>query len=155
MSETVQKQNNFLTSNHKWVTPVLLALLVAIFVVSLIVGGRKPAGEGQAFAGTDDAAAQAAEKAGAKQWIKPIFEPNSGEVASGLFALQAALGAGIAGYALGRMSGRKKAQEEMDAARLPDAMPPAVATSHGAVEPAADKAADARAADPAADRTAR
>lgn len=155
MSETVQKQNNFLTSNHKWATPVLLALLVAIFVVSLIVGGRKPASEGEGFSGTDDAAAQAAEKAGAKEWIKPIFEPNSGEVESGLFALQAALGAGIAGYALGRMSGRKKALEEMDAARLPDAMPPVGTASHGAVKPAADKAADARAADPAADRTAR
>jgi cobalt/nickel transport protein len=125
VSETVQSQkSNFLTSSHKWVTPVLLVILVAIFVVSLVLGGRKPAEEGEGFAGTDDAAAQAAEKAGAKEWIKPIFEPNSGEVESGLFALQAALGAGIVGYALGRMSGRRKGHDEaMAASRLPGPMP--------------------------------
>jgi len=62
MSETVQKpSDNFLTSTHKWVTPLLLAILVAIFVVSLVVGGRKPAGAGEGFAGTDDAASQAAD----------------------------------------------------------------------------------------------
>lgn len=128
MSEAAAaKGKNFLTSSHKWVTPLLLALLVAIFVVSLVLGGRKPAAEGEGFAGTDDAAAQAAEKAGAKPWIKPIFEPNSGEVESGLFALQAALGAGIVGFALGRMSGRKKgADEAMAASRLPDELPAGV-----------------------------
>lgn len=139
MSETThERSSNFLTSTHKWVTPLLLAILVAIFVISLVVGGRKPAGAGEGFAGTDDAASQAAEKAGAKQWIKPVFEPNSSEVQSGLFALQAALGAGIAGFALGRMSGRKKAQEEMTAAsRLPDEMPPTGSVADLPVDPAA------------------
>ncbi|GAA4677968.1 energy-coupling factor ABC transporter substrate-binding protein [Pseudonocardia yuanmonensis] len=34
-------------------------------------------------------------------WFTSIYEPPSGEVASGLFALQAAIGAGIVGYYFG------------------------------------------------------
>ncbi|MDN6556424.1 MAG: energy-coupling factor ABC transporter substrate-binding protein [Acidipropionibacterium acidipropionici] len=143
MSEAVRKQkSNFLTGDHKWAAPVLLAILVVIFVVSLILGGQKPAAEGEGFAGTDDAAAQAAEAAGAKEWIKPIFEPNSGEVESGLFALQAALGAGIVGYALGRMSGRKKGHDEaMAASQLPDELPEQAEASGRTAADAADSPA--------------
>ena len=75
---------------------------------------------------------RAAEKAGAKKWIEPIFEPNSSEVESGLFALQAALGAGIVGYALGRMSGRVKGREEAEHAsdlHSVDDVPEAAVTS--------------------------
>lgn len=41
-------------------------------------------------------------------WIKPLLEPASGEVASLLFALQAALGAGFIGYYLGVSVTREK-----------------------------------------------
>lgn len=41
-------------------------------------------------------------------WFSPIFEPKSGEIESLLFALQAAIGAGIIGFITGRMT--KKAQ---------------------------------------------
>ena len=34
-------------------------------------------------------------------WFEPVLEPASGEIASLLFALQAALGAGFIGYFLG------------------------------------------------------
>lgn len=37
-------------------------------------------------------------------WAKPLLEPVSGEVESLLFALQAALGAGVMGFALGRIT---------------------------------------------------
>ena len=37
-------------------------------------------------------------------WFEPFLEPPSGEVESFLFSLQAALGAGIIGFILGRMS---------------------------------------------------
>lgn len=40
-------------------------------------------------------------------WFSPIFEPASGEVESLLFALQAALGAGVIGFVLGRMTAKK------------------------------------------------
>ena len=40
-------------------------------------------------------------------WFSPIFEPASGEIESLLFALQAALGAGVIGFILGRMTAKK------------------------------------------------
>ena len=40
-------------------------------------------------------------------WFSPIFEPASGEIESLLFALQAALGAGVIGFVLGRMTVKK------------------------------------------------
>ena len=36
-----------------------------------------------------------------KPWFEPLIEPASGEIASLLFALQAAIGAGFIGYFLG------------------------------------------------------
>lgn len=120
--KSVHKADTSLTKRSKWVTPVLIILLIAIFVICMVFGGRKTTHDGEGFGGTDDAAADAAEEAGAEPWIEPIFEPSSGEVESGLFAMQAALGAGIVGYALGRMSGRKRgAEEAMAASDLSDA----------------------------------
>ncbi|MDU5026449.1 MAG: energy-coupling factor ABC transporter substrate-binding protein [Cutibacterium avidum] len=126
------RQDNSLTGNNKWVAPVIIILLIALFIMSMILGGKKTSGDEEGFGGTDDAAAEAAEQAGAKKWIEPIFEPNSGEVESGLFAMQAALGAGIAGYALGRMSGKKKGREEAEHAsdlHSVDDVPEAAVTS--------------------------
>ena len=40
-------------------------------------------------------------------WFSPLFEPASGEIESLLFALQAALGAGVIGFVLGRMTAKK------------------------------------------------
>lgn len=37
-------------------------------------------------------------------WFSPLLEPASGEVESMLFALQAAIGAGIVGFVLGRIT---------------------------------------------------
>ena len=42
-----------------------------------------------------------------ERWFSPIFEPASGEIESLLFALQAALGAGVIGFVLGRMTAKK------------------------------------------------
>lgn len=46
-----------------------------------------------------------------KPWFKSIFEPASGEVASLLFASQAAMGAGVIGYAIGLYKGRSQQQK--------------------------------------------
>lgn len=45
-----------------------------------------------------------------KPWFGPLLEPASGEIASLLFALQAALGAGFIGYYLGVSVTREQAQ---------------------------------------------
>lgn len=98
-------------ANRKWVTPLLLAAIVVIFIASLIIGGMRTAGQDESFVGTDSAATEAAEQAGAEPWFKPLFEP-AGEVESGLFAIQAAIGSGIIFYCLGRMAGKKAARKE-------------------------------------------
>ena len=40
-------------------------------------------------------------------WFSPLFEPASGEIESLLFALQAALGAGVISFVLGRLTAKK------------------------------------------------
>jgi cobalt/nickel transport protein len=45
---------------------------------------------------------------GYKPWFKSFFEPASGEIESLLFASQAALGAGVVGYAIGLYKGRSQ-----------------------------------------------
>lgn len=53
---------------------------------------------------------------GYKQWFFSLWEPPSGKIEGLLFALQAALGAGVIGYIFGFMKGRSKpcAREEED-----------------------------------------
>jgi len=41
-------------------------------------------------------------------WFEPLIELPSGEVESLLFSLQAAIGAGVVGFILGRMTAGKK-----------------------------------------------
>ncbi|WP_414574713.1 energy-coupling factor ABC transporter substrate-binding protein [Anabaena sp. CCY 9402-a] len=49
-----------------------------------------------------------------KPWFKPLFEPPSGEIESLLFSSQAALGAGIIGYAVGLYKGRSQQQRNKE-----------------------------------------
>ena len=68
------------------------------------------------FGGSDDKAKAAITEIQPeyKPWFKSIFEPASGEIASLLFASQAALGAVVVGYAIGVYKGRseQKRREE-------------------------------------------
>jgi cobalt/nickel transport protein len=41
-------------------------------------------------------------------WFKPVLEPASSEIASLLFASQAAIGAGVIGYVIGLYKGRNQ-----------------------------------------------
>ena len=54
------------------------------------------------FKGSDDQGTEAIEATGYQPWFKPIWTPPSSEVESLLFALQAAFGAGVLGYVIGR-----------------------------------------------------
>ena len=102
--------------DNPWVTPILLALLVALFALSFVLVPRPGSADEEAFGGTDAAVTAQLEEAGHEPWFTPIFEPGSGEIESGLFALQAALGAGVLGYALGNLRGRKVEREARDKA---------------------------------------
>ncbi len=99
----------------KWLTPLILMALVALFVVSLALAPRPTDPDAEAFGGTDAVVTTQLEDAGHEPWFTPIFAPGSGEIESGLFALQAALGAGVLGFALGNLRGRRAAQAEATA----------------------------------------
>lgn len=103
---------------NRWVTPLVLIALVGIFAWSFFAAPRPPEGE-EAFGGTDAAVTTHLEEQGHTPWFSPLFEPGSGEIESGLFALQAALGAGVLGYALGNLRGRRAGR--MQASSTPEA----------------------------------
>jgi len=82
-------------------TDLLIVLaVVLIAAVPLLLGlgrGEEP------FAGADAQAESSitSDHPTYEPWFSSLFEPPSGEVESGLFALQAALGAGVLGYCVG------------------------------------------------------
>lgn len=98
-----------------WVVAILVAILVAIFALSFSLAPKAAEGE-EAFAGTDSVVTEVLEERGVEPWFTPLFEPGSGEVESGLFALQAALGACVLGFALGNLHGRSKERTALAAA---------------------------------------
>lgn len=86
---------------RKWQNLLLIAGAIALAVVPLaLVPGK--------YGGADGQAQKAIESTGYKPWFKPIYEPPSGEIASLLFSAQAALGAGVVGYVIGRYQGRQR-----------------------------------------------
>lgn len=94
----------------------LLILAAALVVGSVWLGSRR---EGAEFAGSDGQAMQtvAAIQPDYQPWFGWVWEPPP-EIASGLLALQAALGAGILGYYLGfkrgQAQGRRKRSDAGD-----------------------------------------
>jgi cobalt/nickel transport protein len=81
---------------------VVAVLSLAVAPLIFVRGGK--------FAGSDDKAKNAITEIqpGYQPWFKSLFEPPSTEVASLLFASQAALGAGVVGYAIGLYKGRSQ-----------------------------------------------
>jgi cobalt/nickel transport protein len=88
-------------------TNYVLLLLVAILMIAPLVFVK---GE---FGGSDDQGSAAVESSrpGFKPWFEPLWKPPSAEIESLLFAAQAAFGAGIIGYAIGRIHGAAKERE--------------------------------------------
>jgi cobalt/nickel transport protein len=82
-----------------------------IFVVCMVLGGGAASNDAaeEAFVGTDTTAVTSIESSHPdyEPWFSQMFAPPSAEVESGLFALQAALGAGVFGYALGALRRRR------------------------------------------------
>ncbi|AYF53588.1 energy-coupling factor ABC transporter substrate-binding protein [Clostridium botulinum C] len=87
-------------------------LILSILVVLIAIGPLIFAKEAK-FEGSDDQAEDAITQVDKnyKPWFSPIWEPPSGEIESLLFALQAAIGAGIIGYYFGYAKGKKKTHE--------------------------------------------
>ncbi len=82
---------------------ILIIIVIALAVIPLVT--LKDA----EFAGADGLAETAITEINPdyKPWFESIYEPASGEIESLLFALQAAIGAGIVGFVLGRITSNK------------------------------------------------
>ncbi|WBT09495.1 energy-coupling factor ABC transporter substrate-binding protein [Corynebacterium sp. SCR221107] len=95
-----------------WVTIGLIVLVLVIAAFPMFFNLGDPAVE-EAFGGTDAAAESiiVEQDPDYEPWFDPIVGELPGEVESGLFALQAALGAGALGYVLGVYRGRRKAEQ--------------------------------------------
>lgn len=91
----------------------LVAIIALIFAVSFAIAPQPADGE-EAFGGTDAAVTGILEEQGVEPWFSPVFEPGSGEIESGLFALQAALGGAVLGFALGQLRGRAAVRRELE-----------------------------------------
>ena len=103
------------TQNILLILGVIVLALIPLWIVEKPAAG--PDGEAVAiFGGADD---QAKNLIGEirpdyEPWFEPLIEPASGEIASMLFALQAALGAGFIGYYLGMGRMREKMRREIE-----------------------------------------
>ncbi len=93
----------------KWTVIILLAI-VALVVVPLVLhpGGGK-------FGGADNKATSAIKSIdpGYKPWFKSIWKPPTTEMEGLLFALQAAVGAGVVCFAMGFFIGRAKGRKQV------------------------------------------
>lgn len=90
--------------NRRFAINIILILLVVIIAVVPLIFQN-----GAEFLGTDDRAKDVISDINTdyKPWFSPIWQPPSGEVATLLFSLQAAIGAGVIGYYFGRKSKKK------------------------------------------------
>lgn len=94
---------------------IIWAAIVLLTVLPLLLAGAPPAEPGAeapvAFGGADERAQQAIGRIAPdyQPWFEPLFEPPSSEIASLLFALQAAIGAGVIGFWLGMSISRERA----------------------------------------------
>ncbi len=100
-----------------------LILLIAVVLISVVplwlVQKPAPDADGkqvEIFTGSDDKARDLVGEIAPsyKPWFAPLMEPASSEIASLLFALQAALGAGFIGFYLGVSVTREKMRRKFE-----------------------------------------
>ena len=93
-------------SNRGWNNWLLISAVVGLAIAPIVFLRDAE------FGGADGEAQEAITevKPDYKPWFQPVFEPPSGEIESLLFSSQAALGAGLIGYAVGLYKGRSEKQ---------------------------------------------
>ncbi|MFJ5997282.1 energy-coupling factor ABC transporter substrate-binding protein [Streptomyces sp. NPDC092370] len=100
-------------SKNTKINLVLLFAVAALAVLPLALGlgdhKKEP------FTGADAEAETAITelKPDYEPWFSPLYEPPSGEIESALFALQAALGAGVLAYYFGLRRGRRQGERRV------------------------------------------
>ncbi|MEU3948583.1 energy-coupling factor ABC transporter substrate-binding protein [Streptomyces sp. NPDC029526] len=102
-------------SRNARINTLLLLAVVVLAVIPLVfgLGDHKE----EPFAGADAEAETAITEIAPdyEPWFSPLYEPPSGEVESALFALQAAIGAGVLAYYFGLRRGRRQGEERASA----------------------------------------
>ncbi|MEG4274685.1 MULTISPECIES: energy-coupling factor ABC transporter substrate-binding protein [unclassified Microcoleus] len=98
--------NQQATSQQNW---MLVIAVIALAVIPLVfVRGEYGGSDGEAQKAIAEIQPEY------QPWFNHFFEPASGEIESLLFATQAALGAGVIGYAIGLYKGRSQRQKSDD-----------------------------------------
>ncbi|MFH8463069.1 energy-coupling factor ABC transporter substrate-binding protein [Streptomyces sp. NPDC017991] len=97
-------------SRNAKINALLLLLVAALAVLPLAFGMGDHKKE--PFTGSDAEAETAITEIEPdyEPWFSPLYEPPSGEIESALFALQAALGAGVLAYYFGLRRGRRQGE---------------------------------------------
>ena len=87
-----------------WKKNLILSIIVIVLAVLPLITLKNAE-----FAGADGLAETAITEINPdyEPWFSSLYEPASGEIESLLFAVQAALGAGVAGFILGRITAKK------------------------------------------------
>lgn len=87
---------------------LLIGLVIILAIVPLFMN------KGAEFGGADGEAEAAIGEINTEYepWFSSLWEPPSGEIESLLFALQAAIGAGVIGYGLGYMKAGSRKEKE-------------------------------------------
>lgn len=93
----MKKSNNFIL--------IGLVILLAIIPLMTIKDAEFGGADGQAEGVIEEIDPEY------EPWFEPLIEPASGEIESLLFALQAAIGAGVIGYGIGLLKGKRNAQK--------------------------------------------
>ena len=106
------------TQNILLILGVIVLALLPLWIVERPAAGSD--GEAVAiFGGSDDQAKNLIGEINPEYqpWFESLIEPASGEIASMLFALQAAIGAGFIGYYIGVGRTRERMRREMEVLR--------------------------------------
>ena len=95
-------------SEQRKLTSIVIFSILAIMAATALI--PRLTGITPEWGGSDDVGMTAIGgiEPGYKPWFSPVWQPPSREIESLLFALQAAIGAGIIGYVAGYYTGQKR-----------------------------------------------